>query len=907
MLPAGEGVRKHEDLQVMHDIRATFASATRNVGGIRYLSYPSPEAAKAAAPRNHDTAAMLSVIMPCYNVEDYVADACVSVMANAVHCPLELIIVDDGGTDSTIAKAIEVLQQTDIPVIVVSIPNSGLSAARNVGVAHSSGKYITFLDSDDFVAPDLYRCLVDHAEYENCVQVFGRTSTFASDRLEDYMFTDFSSWDVILSGAFRRSFRPFSEPLVFFTEAKICGRIWLKSFFVSNNLWFPEGLIFEDVGVHLKSLALNQKIGVVNVQGLFYRAGRPKSLSLDRSRQRFDVIENYENALVSSDVANIPVECGAYALKQIIRICEWSRNEVHIDLKGNFDLRLAECYRNVPQSWVKRLASLDGDSCNLFLRSYKKPMNNFAKLREWSFLRRTKKEARKRQHQQIGWRFFGANKPGPEPKLIELFSFSDYREYGPEFARIPWCGNAGFFAEHDIMRAVRLARSRPDLTVFAVSGPQNAFSSITDALSNLRCFENVEKLVSSALAENRKFAWAALGEVHHFQDIGKFEDLEIQVLYGCFNPIQFEPAKLLKKLGRFAKKRCQLRQNDGRLLNYQPENSSGPAVSVVVPVYMVEEYLDACVESLSNQTLQDREIILVDDGSPDRSGEICDGWAERNPTIRVLHKENGGCASARQAGLEAARGEYVTFVDSDDWTAPTMLEKLYDLALVTGENVVEGGWSYAYPNGQFDDETPREAQTCYSTVSALSYRPLKSAILEKPTIWRRLYRRRFLNQYGITFETALPRFDDAPFQFKALINSKDVPYLDECCLFYRQQRVGQDVAADDDRLNVHFPILKMMRDYLSDAWDEKAYDYFLEIQFYMHNWALSKLRPEFFDQYELRAARDIFGPEQFESSPKTLRRLLKILPGERKRVKELYRIFRKRAAGEVLPTVDDIR
>ena len=95
-------------------------------------------------------------------------------------------------------------------------------------------------------------------------------------------------------------------------------------------------------------------------------------------------------------------------------------------------------------------------------------------------------------------------------------------------------------------------------------------------------------------------------------------------------------------------------------------------ISIIVPVYKVEAYLDECVQSILRQTYTDLEVILVDDGSPDRSGAMCDAWAERDSRVRVIHKANGGVCSARNAGLDAARGEYVAFVDSDDWLEPEM-------------------------------------------------------------------------------------------------------------------------------------------------------------------------------------------------------------------------------------------
>lgn len=105
---------------------------------------------------------------------------------------------------------------------------------------------------------------------------------------------------------------------------------------------------------------------------------------------------------------------------------------------------------------------------------------------------------------------------------------------------------------------------------------------------------------------------------------------------------------------------------------------SQPLISVIVPVYKTEAYLRRCVASLQNQTYQNIEIILVDDGSPDGSGALCDALAAEDPRIRVIHKENGGLSSARNAGLDTMSGDYVGFVDSDDWVEPDMYQTLYD-------------------------------------------------------------------------------------------------------------------------------------------------------------------------------------------------------------------------------------
>lgn len=103
-----------------------------------------------------------------------------------------------------------------------------------------------------------------------------------------------------------------------------------------------------------------------------------------------------------------------------------------------------------------------------------------------------------------------------------------------------------------------------------------------------------------------------------------------------------------------------------------------PAISVIIPVYKVEPYLDACVSSVVGQTFSDLEILLVDDGSPDRCPELCDTWAQKDPRVRVIHQENGGLSAARNTGIEAATGEFLAFVDSDDMLEPDALRRAWE-------------------------------------------------------------------------------------------------------------------------------------------------------------------------------------------------------------------------------------
>ena len=125
-------------------------------------------------------------------------------------------------------------------------------------------------------------------------------------------------------------------------------------------------------------------------------------------------------------------------------------------------------------------------------------------------------------------------------------------------------------------------------------------------------------------------------------------------------------------------------------------------VSVIVPVYKVEDYIRECIDSILAQTYPYFELILVDDGSPDNCGRICDDYAEEDDRIKVVHKKNGGLTSARNAGLEVAKGEWIMHVDGDDWIEPDMIESLIEAAQITGADMVFGDFMKYGPSAGYN-------------------------------------------------------------------------------------------------------------------------------------------------------------------------------------------------------------
>lgn len=135
-------------------------------------------------------------------------------------------------------------------------------------------------------------------------------------------------------------------------------------------------------------------------------------------------------------------------------------------------------------------------------------------------------------------------------------------------------------------------------------------------------------------------------------------------------------------------------------------------ISVVVPVYNVEKYLEKCVESIKTQVYDNLEILLVDDGSTDSSGELCDKYAKDDSRIKVIHKENGGLSDARNAGIEAATGKYICFIDSDDYIEPEMMSVLYELAEKNNAEVACCGICDCYSDKRIPQSAVEEEFVC---------------------------------------------------------------------------------------------------------------------------------------------------------------------------------------------------
>lgn len=162
-------------------------------------------------------------------------------------------------------------------------------------------------------------------------------------------------------------------------------------------------------------------------------------------------------------------------------------------------------------------------------------------------------------------------------------------------------------------------------------------------------------------------------------------------------------------------------------------------ISIIVPIYKVEKYLSRCIDSILNQAFQDFELILVDDGSPDNCGEICDIYTLKDNRIKVIHKENGGLSDARNTGLDIATGEYISFVDSDDVVHPQMYTRLYDLIQRTGAEIAQCEYVRFDKEVEFQILSEDAEEIICTNVEALDLLIISNRFVH--SVWNKLYKR----------------------------------------------------------------------------------------------------------------------------------------------------------------------
>lgn len=255
-------------------------------------------------------------------------------------------------------------------------------------------------------------------------------------------------------------------------------------------------------------------------------------------------------------------------------------------------------------------------------------------------------------------------------------------------------------------------------------------------------------------------------------------------------------------------------------------------ISIIIPVYNVKEHIDQCLQSVLAQTYTDWECILVDDGSTDGSGDTCDGYAKIDTRFNVIHQDNLGVSSARNNGLKMAKGEFVCFIDSDDWVESSYLFNLYSQASETNISLICGGfireWGHKsesiYPSKAYQFIIGKEQTDQFIEVFDYLYGP-----------WCKLYTASVIKDNHITFPIDISLGEDLLFNLNFIDKSKNINIIPKADYHYRCNQNSLSTKIDEGTFDVEYKLWKARKEFLIkyEMWTDKAQEYL-----YKHLWGI---------------------------------------------------------------------
>lgn len=258
-------------------------------------------------------------------------------------------------------------------------------------------------------------------------------------------------------------------------------------------------------------------------------------------------------------------------------------------------------------------------------------------------------------------------------------------------------------------------------------------------------------------------------------------------------------------------------------------------ISIIVPIYKVEKYVNQCIDSILNQTYRDLEIILVDDGSPDNCPAICDEYAKIDSRIKVVHKENGGLMSARQAGLNIATGDYIGFVDGDDWIEANMYEYFAASIEKYHPDMVCSEFYYDYPDRSIASEQnlEKEYYNKKELIDTVYPKMLFNGTYYRfgvnPCCWSKVYKKELLEKCLYKITPKIKIGEDVAFTYPCLIESNSISYVDIPQYHYRENSESMTNVYDSNLENtIMIPI-----DILKTAFESSEYNFSNSLSYYI--------------------------------------------------------------------------
>lgn len=642
----------------------------------------------------------VSVIIPIFKAENYLRE-CLDSVVNQTLKNIEIICVDDGSPDHSADIAAEYAQKyTNVKLLRKE--NGGQSSARNLALEHAEGKYVYFLDSDDYLELNMLEEVYSKAVKEDLDMVFFNAVPFyesKQDKLENSHYTNFYKRKGNYSGIYtgQTLFTMMHQNREFLGSP--CFEIIRRSLIEDNNLLFYNGIIHEDNLFVFQCTMLAER--ATHIDKVFYH----RRLHSDSTMTTQKSMKNVEGYLVSySEMLHFmydrPVEEAAFPF-----------------ISDYLCTSILGCARNI-------FCSLDIPSDEAILT-------------------------------QGGF-------------CASFFLDTLKRSSDTEFDR------SSLKAENDSLRAALQAIEQQYESSFTFRVGRIVTLLPRMAARTIACLRENGPVVTL-----RKI-------IDTIVQKAKAVDERAQK-FAVYKLLTYLPRKVIRSArwlrGRGISYACRciwlkLRANS---------HSSAPLVSIILPVYNVEPFLEQCMDSLLNQTLKSIEIIAVDDGSTDRSLEILNQYAAKDNRVHVFTQQNQYAGAARNLGLSHAKGEYVIFLDSDDFFSPNLAKDAYVAAKAANADIVIfGGMCFNNATGEYSKASWFLQEKNVPLKQPFSYKDCPNTIFQitSSAPWTKIFRREFILQTGLQFQH-IRNTNDLFFVYSALAMAKSIITLDKTLVYYR--------------------------------------------------------------------------------------------------------------------------
>ena len=723
----------------------------------------------------------VSVVMPIYNAGDYIKDSLNNLLSQTLD-DIEIICVNDGSTDNSL-EILEGFSKKDSRVKILHQENSGASIARNNGMKIVQGDYVYFIDADDIVTSDILEKLYFNAIKNDSDFVVFKVARFN----EKNTYYDFPIYD--LENVFPDAdFDNFS-----FTHLDIKENVlnvafapWTKfysrEFLEKNSLEFPDISAYNDILFHVKSMLKSSRISFVPEFLYFYRLDNANSITNDPTKHFniFNVIKSVEDFLFEENFMDeYKNEFDLFKINQISRhmVVPLSKEYFYVAKEefSNMDISDNPLIRNIDLEKYDLTLNLSDDELDKFEEYFtlvhlqNKNKNLVNSIEELDKILIEQKDIHENISSSFSWKI-------TEPlRAIKNHSFKEL-----------------------------------------LLNKSNSYVFYKDNYSQL--MKSNEKLIKRNEKLDNDYEKIYMDNIKLRECKKELIEEKKQLILDNANLLEDQKIILGEK-NQLTEDKNDLNEILASVLKYvDNQNVLAPKVSVVIPVYNVEKYLAECLDSVLNQTLKDIEIICVNDGSTDNSLEILEDYAKSDDRVKVFSKENGGQGSARNLGMKNCAGEFIYFLDSDDYMSSDMLEELYHNAIFNDSDIVISKIArFNNDSSEIDFSRPGfDFEKIFDDVNfnnfSFNYGDAKNYVLNSSFApWMKLFKRDFLVRNDFRFVENLA-FEDVIFHVQTFLKAKNISFSPNYFYYYRNNP-NSTMNTSENGFDI-FEIIKLVKEYL---------------------------------------------------------------------------------------------